>query len=208
MKKVISGEELNQMMKKSVNLLCDTVSQTLGPTGNNIIINSSEKSPYITNDGVTIAENINSDNKEEDTVLELIKEASLKTNELVGDGTTTTLVLLQSIFNQGEELIKNGKNKIVLKNELLSCMDQVVKELLKEKKKPSKEEYYHIAKTSTNDEEIANITTSVFHKMKSKYSIKLEESKEERTMILHKKGYNVSIRNLSSVYFTKKMRLN
>ena len=118
MKKVISGEELIQVMIKAVNLLCDTTSSTLGPTGNNVLINSSETSPFITNDGVTIANNIESEDKANNTILEIVKEASLKTNEISGDGTTTTLVLLQSIFNLGIEEINKGTNKIVLKNNL------------------------------------------------------------------------------------------
>ena len=177
MKKVISGEELNSVMSDAVKLLCDTVSSTLGPTGNNVLINSSEATPFITNDGVTIAKNIESDDERINTILEILKEASLKTNEMVGDGTTTTLVLLQSIFNLGLEEIKKGMNKIVLKNELLSCIDTIVNEINKLKKKPSKEDLLNIATTSSNDKEIAKKTTEVYLKMKNKKSIKLMNSK-------------------------------
>lgn len=203
MKKVISGEELMQVMIKAVNLLCDTTSSTLGPTGNNVLINSSETSPFITNDGVTIANNIESEDKAINTILEIVKEASLKTNEISGDGTTTTLVLLQSIFNLGIEEINKGTNKIVLKNNLLSYMNRIVDEIDKLKKKPSKEDYLSVAKTSSNDKEIANTTTEVYLKMKSKHSIKLEESSNEETYYVNKKGYNIEINNMSSMYFTK-----
>lgn len=203
MKKVISGEELIQVMIKAVNLLCDTTSSTLGPTGNNVLINSSETSPFITNDGVTIANNIESEDKANNTILEIVKEASLKTNEISGDGTTTTLVLLQSIFNLGIEEINKGTNKIVLKNNLLSYMNRIVDEIDKLKKKPSKEDYLSVAKTSSNDKEIANTTTEVYLKMKSKHSIKLEESSNEETYYVNKKGYNIEINNMSSMYFTK-----
>ena len=203
MKKVISGEELMQVMIKAVNLLCDTTSSTLGPTGNNVLINSSETSPFITNDGVTIANNIESEDKAINTILEIVKEASLKTNEISGDGTTTTLVLLQSIFNLGIEEINKGTNKIVLKKNLLSYMNRIVDEIDKLKKKPSKEDYLSVAKTSSNDKEIANTTTEVFLKMKSKHSIKLEESSNEETYYVNKKGYNIEINNMSSMYFTK-----
>ena len=98
MKKVINGDELKGKMCEAVNLICDAVSSTLGPSGNNVLIDS-ELSPFITNDGVTIAESIASEDKCVNSILEIIKEASLKTNELVGDGTTTTLVLLKSIFD-------------------------------------------------------------------------------------------------------------
>lgn len=203
MKEVVSGEELKSVMSEAVNLLCDTVSSTLGPTGNNILINNSDTTPFITNDGVTIASNIESSDKRINTVLEIVKEASLKTNEVVGDGTTTTLVLLQSIFNLGLEEINKGKNKIVLKNELLNCMDKVVEEINKLKRSPKKEDLLNIATTSSNDSEIGKITTDIFLKMKSKYSIKLEESNNELTYTINKKGYNISINNLSSMYFSK-----
>lgn len=203
MKEVVSGEELKSVMSEAVNLLCDTVSSTLGPTGNNILINNSDTTPFITNDGVTIASNIESSDKRINTVLEIVKEASLKTNEIVGDGTTTTLVLLQSIFNLGLEEINKGKNKIVLKNELLNCMDKVIEEINKLKKEPTKEDLLNIATTSSNDLKIGKITTDIFLKMKSKYSIKLEESSNELTYTINKKGYDIPINNLSSMYFSK-----
>lgn len=203
MKEVITGVELKKVMSEAVNLLCDTVVSTLGPTGNNILINNSDTTPYITNDGVTIASNIESSDKRINTVLEIVKEASLKTNELVGDGTTTTLVLLQSIFNLGLEEINKGKNKIVLKNELLSCMNKVVEEINKLRKEPTEEDLLNIATTSSNDIEIGKITAEIFKKVKSKYSIKLEESNNELTYTINKKGYNVPINNISSMYFSK-----
>ncbi|MBR2827984.1 MAG: chaperonin GroEL, partial [Bacilli bacterium] len=126
MKKVINNQELIKVEEEAIKLLCDTVKETLGPTGNNIIINRGDQSPFITNDGVTIAESIESDDKRINTVLEIIKEASLKTNEEVGDGTTTTLVLLQGIFKEGLKYIKNGKNKIKLKQELLLSINKVL----------------------------------------------------------------------------------
>ena len=204
MKEVITGEELKKVMSEAVNLLCDTVVSTLGPTGNNILINNSETTPYITNDGVTIASNIESSDKRVNTVLEIVKEASLKTNELVGDGTTTTLVLLQSIFNLGLEEINKGKNKIVLKNELLNCMDKVVDEIKKLKKDATEEDLLNIATTSANDYEIGKLTTEIFLKVKSKYSIKLEESGNDKTYSINKKGYNIPINNISSMYFSSK----
>ena len=103
-------------MNIGINLLCNTVKTTLGPKGNNIIIDHSTLSPFITNDGVTIASNIESEDKVINTILNIAKEASIKTNEVVGDGTTTTLVLLQSIFNEGMKLIENGVNPIILKD--------------------------------------------------------------------------------------------
>lgn len=203
MKKIISGEELKDVMREAVNLLCNTVSSTLGPTGNNVLINSSEATPFFTNDGVTIASNIESADERINTVLEIVKEASLKTNELVGDGTTTTLVLLQNIFNLGLEEINKGINKIILKNDLLSHMDYIVEELKKLKRTPTKNDMLNIAITSSNDIEIGTLTTNVFLKMNSKYSIKLEESRTEKTYTVNKRGYNILINKISSMYFSK-----
>ena len=129
MKKVICNKELKDKMKEAINLLCDTVKITLGPKGNNIIIDHSTFTPFITNDGVTIAMNIESDDQVINTILEIAKEASIKTNENVGDGTTTTLVLLQSIFNNGLKQIEECKNPIVLKKELDEHIDEKLKDI-------------------------------------------------------------------------------
>ena len=132
MKEVISNKELKKVMIDAVNLICDAVGSTLGPSGNNIIIDNS-LSPYITNDGATIARNISSSDKRINAILEIVKEASLKTNEEVGDGTTTTLILLQSIFNEGLKEIGKGKNPIVLKKELNNLLNIKTKKIKKKK---------------------------------------------------------------------------
>ena len=118
MKKIVNGNELYDKMSEAINTLCGAVKITLGPKGNNVIIDHSSFSPFITNDGVTIAENIESEDEVVNTILTLAKEASIKTNDLVGDGTTTTLVILEGLFNEGLKLIKNGFNPIILKKEL------------------------------------------------------------------------------------------
>ena len=114
MKKVVSGTLLQEKMKESINSLCDTVGCTLGPKGSNVIIDHSLFTPFITNDGATIAKNIESEDEVVNTILEIAKEASLKTNDIVGDGTTTTLVLLQSLFNSSLTYIEIGINPIFL----------------------------------------------------------------------------------------------
>ena len=161
MKKVISGNELKETMSETVNLICDAVASTLGPSGNNVLIDN-DLSPFITNDGVTIAEAISSDDKVINSILEIIKEASLKTNELVGDGTTTTLVLLKSIFNEGLSLIKNGKNAIILRKELEESLNNIISLLDENKKNPSEEDLARIAETSCGDQELGEFLTKVF----------------------------------------------
>ena len=98
MKKVVIGEELDKIIKKSLDILCDTVGSTLGPKGNNSIISSSSLPAFVTDDGVTLARNIESDDVCVNSVLEILKEASIRTDEIVGDGTTTALVLLKDFW--------------------------------------------------------------------------------------------------------------
>ena len=203
MKKVITNEELQTCMKKAINLICDTVGSTLGPSGNNILLNTSDTAPYITNDGVTIASCIESDDKAINTILEIIKEAALKTNELVGDGTTTTLVLLQSIFNEGIKKINSGKDPIILKQELANATTKVINHLDNMKINPTKKHLNAIAQTSANDKELGSILSEVYIKMKSKYAIRIEESLNEKTYYEIKNGYSIECDSISNLYFQK-----
>ena len=99
MKKLVNKKELREKMNIAIDML-SSVKVTLGPKGENVIINQSFSSPFITNDGVTIASNIESDDIVVNTILELAKEASIKTLETAGDGTTTTLVLLEELYKE------------------------------------------------------------------------------------------------------------
>ena len=188
MKEVICGSDLRKVIMEATNIICGAVSSTLGPSGNNVIINKDDLSPYITNDGVTIAESISSNDPKINTVLEIIKESSLKTNEEVGDGTTTTLVLLESILKEGFKKIDNGEN-------------DAINELLLLKRKPTKEDLKSVASISAEDDELGSFITSVFLKMKSASSIKIEESMTDKTYYEIKKGYNLDIDNIPSIYF-------
>ncbi len=191
MKKIVSGEELLECMSKSVQLLCDTVKKTLGPIGSNIIIDHSDFSPFITNDGVTIAKSIESEEPIVNTILELTKEASIKTDEKVGDGTTTTLVLLENIFLSGIDLIKNGKKPIVIKYELEAALDNYLKMLEDLKKIPSDRELLNIAINSANDSKIGKNVFEVLEKVKNRNAIFLCDSLEEETSIKYYYGYQL-----------------
>lgn len=200
MKIVVSNENLRLKMAEAVNLLCDTVKITLGPKGNNVIIDHSNFNPFITNDGVTIAENIASDDPIVNTILELAKEASFKMNDKIGDGTTTTLVLLQSIFNEGMNLIKQGINPITLKGELDKSLDLIRENLRNMSRKPTKEELVNIAITSANDKDIGSIISQAYFKVKSKSAIKIVECDSEETFVKYYKGYTFES-NAASPYF-------
>ena len=203
MKEVISNNELRNVIRSASNLICDAVSSSLGPKGNNVLVNTIEEPVFITNDGVTIASSIASLDKRVNTVLEIIKEASLKTDETVGDGTTTTLVLLQKIINDGLDEIEKGKNAVVLKNELLECLEVILKEINKLKRIPSNDDLIRVASISSNDKKIGNIIFEVYSKMKNKYSIRFEESKTDETYYEIKKGYSLDI-DILNMYFDNK----
>lgn len=202
MKKVINGNELREKMKEAIDLLCGTVKTTLGPKGNNVIIDHSTFSPFITNDGVTIAENIESEDPIINTILELAKEASIKTNDTVGDGTTTTLVLLESIFNKGLEIIDNGINPLILKRELDLALKNVVSMIEEKARKTKLRELQMIASVSANDEAIGNLISDVYNKVKIKEAINISEGDSEETKVEYIEGYSFDTM-LASSYFLK-----
>ena len=202
MKRVIMNEELYNCCEEAIDLLCGTVKKTLGPRGSNAIIDHSLFSPFITNDGVTIAKNIESEDERVNTILTLAKEASIKTDEEVGDGTTTTLVLLESIFKNGLEKIKSGKNPHRLKKELDEGTKEIIAKIKEEARIPSEEDYFRVASIAASDEEIGHLVSSVYLKLNSKGSLKIEESREKETYVKYVNGYTLDT-ILSSPYFLK-----
>jgi len=205
MKKVVGGNELKEKMKDAINLLCDTVKVTLGPKGNNVIIDHSTFSPFITNDGVTIAQNIESKDEVINTILELAKEASIKTNEVVGDGTTTTLVLLQSIFNEELKLINEGINPIILKKELEESLFDIINKIHIKSNIPKQKDLINIATISSNDELIGKIVSDAYINTKNKNAISIVESDNNKTTLRLLKGYKIET-ELASPYFLKDKR--
>jgi len=202
MKKVVSKEILQDKILESINLLCGTVKKTLGPIGNNVLIDHSTFSPFITNDGVTIAKNIESDDETIGAILEIIKEASIKTNNEVGDGTTTTLVLLESIYKESLEYIKNGISPVFLKKELNKTLDIILSDLEKLKRKATKKDLKNIAIIATGEEELGELAYQVVSKVKQKEAIAIKEILENKTKISYYKGYSFES-TLASLYFLK-----
>lgn len=198
MKKVITGKELYDCEEKAIALLCGTVKKTLGPRGSNAIIDHSLMNPFITNDGVTIARNIESEDERINTILTLAKEASIKTDETVGDGTTTTLVLLESLFKSGLAKIKDGLNPHLLKNELDEALENIIEEIKKESKIPTEENYYNIASIAASNKNIGKLITRMYLKVGS--AIKIEESKTSETYTKIINGYSFEPL-LASPYF-------
>ncbi len=202
MKKIVRGKELQEKMLESIHLLCGTVKETLGPKGNNVLIDHSTFSPFITNDGVTIAKNIESEDETVGTILEILKEASIKTNEEVGDGTTTTLVLLESLYEQSLKYIENGVSPILLKKELDKVLEIILKKLQKMKRKATAEDLKNIACISAGDEELGKMAYQTLKRVKRKEAVLIKEVSENNTSISYLKGYACEI-NLASLYFLK-----
>lgn len=190
MKKVVCGSELQEKILESISLLCGTVKQTLGPKGNNVLIDHSTFSPFITNDGVTIAKNIESEDQVIAAILEIIKEASIKTDEEVGDGTTTTLVLLESLYKQSIQYINNGASPILLKKELDKNLAIILQELQKLKSKASISNLKNIATISAGDEELGQIAYQVMRKVKEKSAITIKEVPNDKISLSFFKGYS------------------
>ena len=139
MNKVITGKEFYDKVNYALNLICNTVAKTLGPFGKNIIVDDGLLSPFVTNDGVSIAKYINSDDPVINNILSLIKEASIKTNDVVGDGTTTTLVLLKALYESGINYLDNmGINE--LKEKINKELEMIINELNNLARYPKKED--------------------------------------------------------------------
>ena len=202
MKSVIKGAELYNYLEESVKLIGDTVKTTIGPRGSNVIVSTMNMPPFITNDGVTIADAIASSDGVSNTILTLIKEAALKTNEDAGDGTTTTIVLLESIFLNGLKEIKNGYNPLKLKQEIDESVKKVIDLLDKESMIASDKNLMNLASISANDMEIGELITEFYLKLKRSKNIKIMESDtlEDHTEKLL--GYFIDS-NLASPHFLK-----
>lgn len=206
MKKVISGDELKKYMIDAINLLCIPVKSTLGPSGNNVIINDANFTPFITNDGVTIAKSIEDDNPIINTILSIIKEASIKTNEDVGDGTTTTIVLLESIYKNSLSFIEKGYSTIFIKDSLKIASEKIINIINNFGRNPKTNELYNIACIAANDEFIGNFLCKFYIKMHKSFNIKIEENEDiyDKTEIIN--GYFLDT-NLASPLFLKDKKL-
>lgn len=204
MKKIVTGEYLRDKMGEAISLLCGTVKQTLGPMGNNVIIDHSSFHPFITNDGVTIAKNIESDDEVVGAIIEIAKEASIKTDENVGDGTTTTLVLLESLINLSQKYIDKGINPLVIKRSLTKKLEFIIKKLEELKQEATPNNLRDIAALSANDKDIGELVGDIIKKVDNKEAITIKEKREDILDVKYIKGYSCSITHPSEYYFQDK----
>ena len=157
-KQIIFKEEARQALMKGIDKVANTVKVTLGPKGRNVVLDKGFGAPQIVNDGVTIAKEVDLEDKFENMGAELIKEVASKTNDVAGDGTTTATVLAQAMVSEGLKNVAAGANPITIKHGMEKGVTALVSEL-KRNSKPinSKEERQQVASISANDEEIGKI---------------------------------------------------
>ena len=143
-KQIKYGDEARKALEKGVNVIADTVKITLGPKGRNVVLDKKFGAPLITNDGVTIAKEIELEDPFENMGAQLVKEVSTKTNDVAGDGTTTAMLLAQAIIREGLKNLAAGANPIILKKGIAAAVDVAV-EKIKSISKPveSKKSIYH-----------------------------------------------------------------
>lgn len=181
-KQIISGLEAQQKLKIGVQKVADAVKITLGPKGKNVVLDRKFTTPLITNDGVTIAKEIELNDPFESVGANLIKEVSVKTNEIAGDGTTTACVLANAITQEGFKNITSGANPIILRRGIDKAIKIVVSKL-KELSKPvsSNTEIEQIASISAGSDEIGALIATAFEKVGKDGVITIEESKTSQT---------------------------
>ncbi len=207
MQRVIKEKELDNYIDKAVTLLSDAVKTTLGPNGTNVIINENNFSPFITNDGATIAAAITDDNEIINTILTIIKEAALKTDSDVGDGTTTTICLLESIYKNSMQNITTKNDTLKLKKELEESTKVIINMLSKLSKTPNDEDLVKIASISANDEKIGKLITKFYLQLNKSNNIKLmENTSNNKDFAISIPGFFIE-NTVASPYFIKEKEL-
>ena len=183
MAKVIKfGEDARKSLLEGVNKLADTVKVTLGPKGRNVVLDKSFGAPLITNDGVTIAKEIELEDKFENMGARLVKEVSTKTNDVAGDGTTTATVLAQSMIKEGVKNVAAGADPMAVKRGIDKAVDAAVKGLKKISSGVNgKDDIARVASISANSQEIGNLISEAMEKVSKDGVITIEESKTSNT---------------------------
>ncbi len=181
-KQIKYGEEARKALQKGVDQLADTVKITLGPKGRNVVLDKKFGAPLITNDGVTIAKDIELDDPFENMGAQLVKEVATKTNDIAGDGTTTATVLAQALICEGMKNVAAGANPMIIKKGIKLAVDRAV-EVIKEnsKKVTSNDDIAKVATVSSADEKIGNLIADAMDKVSSDGVITVEESKTAET---------------------------
>ena len=183
-KEIKFGEDARRSMEKGINKLANTVKVTLGPKGRNVVLDKSFGAPLITNDGVTIAREIELEDPYENMGAQLVKEVATKTNDVAGDGTTTATLLAQAIIREGLKNVAAGANPMILQKGIYKAVDTAVDEIRRfSKKVESKEAIAQVASISAADEEIGKLIAEAMEKVGNDGVITVEESRSMGTTL-------------------------
>ena len=181
-KEIKYGAEARKALEAGVNQLADTVKVTLGPKGRNVVLDKSFGAPLITNDGVTIAKEIELEDSFENMGAQLVKEVATKTNDVAGDGTTTATVLAQAMINEGMKNLAAGANPIILRKGMKKATDLAVESIADMSSVVTgKEQIAKVAAISAGDEEVGNMVADAMEKVSNDGVITIEESKTMKT---------------------------
>ena len=181
-KQILFGEEARHALEKGVNQLADTVKVTLGPKGRNVVLDKKFGAPLITNDGVTIAKEIELECPFENMGAQLVKEVASKTNDIAGDGTTTATLLAQALVREGLKNVTAGANPMIVRKGIASAVEVAVSEVVKNSKKVSgRDDIARVAAVSAADESVGDLIADAMEKVTSDGVITVEESKTAET---------------------------
>ena len=188
-KQLVFDENARRALERGANMLADAVKVTLGPKGRNVVLDKKFGSPTITNDGVTIAKEIELPNHFENMGAQLVKEVASKTNDIAGDGTTTATVLAQAIIREGLRNVAAGSNPLAIKRGIEQAVETVVEELKKMKRNvDTKEDIAQVATISAKDKNIGQIIAEAMEKVTKDGVITVEESRTTKTELELKEG--------------------
>lgn len=183
-KQIKFNEEARRSLERGVNALADAVKVTLGPKGRNVVLDKKYGAPLITNDGVTIAKEIELEDAFENMGAQLVKEVATKTNDVAGDGTTTATLLAQAMIREGMRNVAAGANPMILKKGIQKAVDVVVEELKSVSKTvKTKKAKAQVASISAGDEEVGELISEAMEKVGDDGVITVEESKTMETML-------------------------
>jgi chaperonin GroEL len=188
-KQIVFDENARRALERGANMLADAVKVTLGPKGRNVVLDKKFGSPTITNDGVTIAKEIELSEPFENMGAQLVKEVASKTNDIAGDGTTTATVLAQAIIREGLRNVTAGSNPLLIKRGIEEAVNIAVKEMESFKQTvDTKEKIAQVASISANDKEIGDLIAEAMEKVGKDGVITVEESKSMKTEVETKEG--------------------
>jgi len=181
-KQILYGADARRALQSGIDQLADTVKITLGPKGRNVVLDKKFGAPLITNDGVTIAKEIELDDPFENMGAQLVKEVATKTNDVAGDGTTTATLLAQALIREGIKNVTGGANPMFLRKGIALASEEVVKSLTASSKKVSgTEDIARVAAVSSGDEAIGKLIAEAMEKVSADGVITVEESKTAET---------------------------